>query len=122
MDTIEGNKIIAEFMGLTVNPSDGGKTYAIGGAIEIEGQLFAESWERPQYHTSWDWIMPVVEKIEATKKYQVEIELFSCYIIDSSTVLDEIGIVIESHEDSKIKAVWLAVIEFINWYNHHPVK
>jgi hypothetical protein len=47
MNTQENNKLIAEFMGSNLNG--------------------LESWqyeEELQYHTSWDWLMPVVEKID----------------------------------------------------------
>ena len=46
MNTQENNRLIAEFMGV-------GKLH--------EAQS-SNQWN--QYHTSWDWLMPVVEKIE----------------------------------------------------------
>jgi len=72
-----------------------------------------------KYHSSWDWLMPVVEKIEKTKnsdgyKYQVDIQNNHCLIESSnySSSLDK-----RIYGEIKIKAVWLAVVEFIHWYN-----
>jgi hypothetical protein len=69
------------------------------------------------YHTSWDWLMPVVEKIEGIGDYHVSIGMFSCYVSEG-VFIDE-WVHIESDSDSKIKAVWLAVIEFIKWHNQN---
>jgi len=53
METEESNKLIAEFMGVDIHEfvMNGGK-----------------KWE---YHSSWDWLMPVVEKIEELGSYTV---------------------------------------------------
>lgn len=110
----EGNKLIAEFMGRdkAFDPRD--KVY--------------------HYDTSWDWLMPVVEKIGKTiipKDWlKAGWDLSVHYSIHSVGVSFEIG----DHDlhitDSGIEAkmwdniskepitrTWLAVIEFIKWYN-----
>lgn len=78
-----------------------------------------------KYHSSWDWLMPVVEKIEALA-FQVQIgnEWF-CTISrfeEGETPFD--GIYISTEVDpiygkvkSKITGVFLAVFQFIKWYN-----
>lgn len=48
----EGNKLIAEFMMLSKVEGD---LYPIAGYLTPAEQL--------GYHTSWDWLMPVIEKI-----------------------------------------------------------
>lgn len=51
MKTIEEkNRIIAEFMG--VYSDDSGYNYSVIGNTGIK------------YHTSWDWLMPVIEEID----------------------------------------------------------
>lgn len=52
----EGNKIIAEFMGLPSYENMTGKYWLHPLDKNKEVSQF-------NYHTSWDWIMPVVEKI-----------------------------------------------------------
>jgi hypothetical protein len=50
------NKLIAEFMGMTYgDPNDNSVMTQGSEVIPIESM---------EYHTSWDWLMPVVEKIE----------------------------------------------------------
>jgi len=70
------NKLIAEFMGSNLNG--------------------LESWqyeEELQYHTSWDWLMPVVEKI---------------YQLDSNA--DFFGSI-------NLEATYKEVVEFIKEHN-----
>lgn len=43
MNTIENNKLIAEFIGIELKPNECGRLF--------------------RYHKSWDWLMPVVKKI-----------------------------------------------------------
>src|SRR5205814_9893195 len=55
MNNIDGNKCIAEFMGI---PKEG-----IFITTNFEGKMqFSTDY---QYHSSWDWLMEVVEKIES---------------------------------------------------------
>jgi len=57
------NKLIAEFLGwkLQDNPTD--RWY--GSYREPNGILHKNTDKEPLlFHTSWDWLMPVVEKIE----------------------------------------------------------
>ncbi len=62
-----------------------------------------------QYHKSWDWLMPVVEKIEQTNDgcTLVIIEDERCYIDNQK------GFEIDSVGHTKIEAVYNAVIKFI---------
>tara|TARA_B110000211_G_C13839512_1_gene447244 strand:+ start:274 stop:588 length:315 start_codon:yes stop_codon:yes gene_type:complete len=50
---MKNNKLIAEFMGLVVSDSD---NYTSELHTNVDVDL--------KYHTSWDWLMPVVDKIE----------------------------------------------------------
>ena len=60
-EIIEGNKLIAEFEGLE---QDGNYWYRPTG--NTEGLMYTHKYRRLEYHTSWDWLMPVVEKIKDT--------------------------------------------------------
>ena len=57
---MKNNKLIAEFMGLSIKEgvcyyTDADDMFPMG--IEVEEPYLP-------YHTSWDWLMPVIEKIE----------------------------------------------------------
>jgi hypothetical protein len=105
MNTIEGNKLITEFMGAKYD----GRKYMIfpDGRHIVHGDEYDSDLK---YHSSWDWLMPVVEKIEALG-YDVIIEATQCTIWKR----DDAPICIET--DSKIKATCQAVQQFIQWLN-----
>ena len=54
MNELENNKLIAEFMGITPNEA---------GVYHVSKHK-GYSLENLQYHTSWDWLMPVIENID----------------------------------------------------------
>lgn len=100
MDKIEGNKLIAKFM----------------------GYFNWEDKEYGKYNSSWDWLMPVVEKIEDLefdefKPVAVSIECLECEIKDYRK-----GALHFAYFEgkTKIESVWQAVIQFIQWYNTQP--
>tara|TARA_R110002110_G_scaffold171114_5_gene373380 strand:+ start:501 stop:836 length:336 start_codon:yes stop_codon:yes gene_type:complete len=108
MSNQENNKLITEFMGLA--PNECGVYQTKRGPYHLENL---------SYHISWSWLMDVVEKIESFEddnrccKYNVKIEQCWVEIIDNQTS-DEI---IMKINDDKRRAVYEAVVAFINWYN-----
>ena len=148
-EIIEGNKLIAEFMGYKLitpemrrNPEDwyiNGKpscyweNHLLRGSKKV---LCSENSLR--YHSSWDWLMPVIDKIhdideglvtdrnyhiEILKRYVRVIYNWNNYIIPTIDTTNQAAYS-ESFEDyryiffdSKIEAVWFAVVKFIKWYN-----
>ena len=65
----------------------------------------------PKYDTDWNWLMPVVKKIESLG-YRVTIVRHICRID-----LTEESKLIISEDIKKIEAVYTACLEFIKWYN-----
>jgi len=61
MNTIENNKLIAEFMGEKFTDSSG---VVQGLNYKLIEKKHGEGNNGFRFHTSWDWLMPVVEKIE----------------------------------------------------------
>ena len=64
------NKLIAEFMGLSIKEgvcyyTDVDDMFPMG--IEVEEPYLP-------YHTSWDWLMPVVEKIGDENLLSIDID------------------------------------------------
>lgn len=115
-ETIEGNKLIAEFLNAPFDWDAIGQETAW---IKLPNKELS-SWARCvdlKYHSSWDWLMPVVEKIESLGRFSFEIDLNSAHVYEMD--FDKSELTIEAHENSKIASTWLAVVEFINWFNQN---
>ena len=93
MNTIENNKMIAEFMGSNLDGLE---------PFQYEDEL--------QYHESWDWLMSVVNKIRSVDyKFDIEqISVFDC---------DENNPTYISHYEFDLDITYKAVVEFINQHN-----
>lgn len=114
---LEGNKLIAIFMEFEyLEPIgvNGNKQHKLRPIFNSD---FPNSLK---YHFSWDWLMPVVEKIEKTNRYNeyypdmVTIWKDCCVISDGNNGNELVRIYSGT---TKIEAVWLATINFIKWYN-----
>lgn len=107
------NELIAEFMGLEKNHR---AEYFIQDYPHIHASCFAEL-KYLRYHESWDWLMPVVEKI--SKNYDVSICYFdadcACYINKQS--IEGFEICSYGNFEPSILNAYKAVVEFIKWYN-----
>jgi hypothetical protein len=91
MKATEGNKLIAEFMD---HPSKGLSSVIAHSTLK--------------YHTSWDWLMPVVRKI-----VELCCDQDNDYLFESdhyTSILDTVPVAI-------IEDVHKVVVEFIQWYN-----
>jgi len=106
-NTQEGNKLIVQFMGGNVENTD-----------------FYGDFSGCEYDTSWDWLMPVVEKIELLSidefyySFQVYIGKFRSSVMPKdkrnnpvfeNETYSELG--------SKLERTYQVVVEFIEWYN-----
>jgi len=117
MKTAEGNQLINEFM---------------------KNKSPKIVWPECYYHNSWDWLMPVVEKIENLKvNIKVKspslsgdyvINHFRLYITFGSISINGIdkhiiahSKIISSVQDFRISIypVWKVICEFITWYNEN---
>ena len=93
----EGNKLIAEFMGRC------GKVNKHLYWVNIPSVKWVTV-EQMQFHTSWDWIIPVVEKCRERQ------------IFNSNRLINQIT---DSLVTLDIDAVWIACLEFIQFYNQN---
>jgi hypothetical protein len=118
------NELIAEFMGYERSREvwDEGEH-----AYTMKIPQAWNKWVTPskmQYSTSWDWIMPVVGKIE---KMEFEVDVQSqmqtvdddMYTIwhQDCTISDGVKTYAHAYSRQKLTAVYMAVVEFIKWYN-----
>lgn len=119
------NKLIAEFMGAVGTPMYAPKEWDIyiTGHLDVDSDNEnAQHFFTPKemkYHTSWDWLMPVVEKIEREYMYSVQpfIQRWEHCIIDKAGENTEDFERIEVDSSDKLSATYGAVVEFIKWYN-----
>jgi hypothetical protein len=158
-EIIEGNKLIAEFIGFashentaaekdffkgypksieahtigynvpynffetTVEKKSGisGNSNWIDAFCKIDSSKCTEVvWlAKMKFHSSWDWLMPVVEKIEAMQNRDVDaritIERDTCNIyFNNGTSQYEFN---TWEQSNKLKCVYEHLVEFIKWYN-----
>lgn len=122
----QDNRLVAEFMGLRIDSHP----------KEDEEWLVDEKNHKSIYHnspvqemafdTSWDWLMPVVEKIANTtikgtppmnSDQLVRIEIVAGGYVKIENLRDTPIFTNVSQRGSLINAVYAAVIQFIQWYN-----
>lgn len=104
---VEKNRMIAEFMGLRYGRSSV-KTYVIENNKEVLPKDL-------KYHTSWDWLMPVVEKIESLG-YEFQITKEEAYFKDTD---GDFEIVASAFNGSIMDNTYNAVVQFIEWFNEN---
>ncbi len=108
METLTQNKSIATFMELeeseTGDFSGSSHMAWFKNGIKIYDNAYIP------YHTSWNWLMPVVEKIKSIETAKrIGIIEFG----DWNEVLNKALITVN------IKTIYTAVVEFITWLNKH---
>lgn len=110
METLKTeNEIIAEFMG------DKDKILCDPKWMKGDELVYL------RYHTSWDWLMPVVEKIESLQGRTAI--LFSNTHKHICTISERDHTMLAQKDgETKIEAVYKAVFEFIKWYNENNPK
>ena len=90
-EIIEGNKLIAEFMEVEINnctsyPEEGRKCFHI---------------DDVEYHSSWDWIMPVIKRFNITEFDEWE----------------DFGELVAALSAASIEDTWRIIVNGIKWYN-----
>lgn len=111
----EGNRLIAEFMGKTYHPNLE--------KISSINDLY--------YHSSWDWLMPVLEKISRiTIEWENSDDRTETYyprtfgMLNDETKKPMVRIKGNTlHEADTLKeATYLAVVDFIKWHKEQGVS
>ena len=92
------NRLIAEFMGMNLGVLNDNSVMI---QMTTQGNEVVPI-ESMEYHTSWNWLMPVVRKILTNENY---IDL-----TQRENIMDSVpyGMVEDTYD---------AVVEFIKWYN-----
>lgn len=125
-DILKYNPLIAKFMGYEYEIGE--ETQPRGWYTLIKSTLISDTTHREylcrndlemKYHKSWNWLMDVVEKIEENTPYKINILECECeiYSIVSDGFITSKNSIIDKYRDTKIEAVYEAIVEFIEWYN-----
>jgi hypothetical protein len=117
---MEDNKMIAEFMGFTLDTP-----------TNIEGEVWYDNEEvylhissefkhsncfkELQFHKSWDWLMPVVENIESLgySYDRINADVF----INTQEGENVIPNPMDGNIMTMLQKTYKAVVVFIKWYN-----
>lgn len=143
-EIIEGNKLIAEFIQFKKTfirncdsieydysiPDDFELIKEVEICIEEERGYGLEYQDNCmardlKFESSWDWLMPVVEKIEKTTVYDLitnydersEFIGWSVHWFTLNTNNEILGYIEDKRFETKINATWFAVVEFIKYHN-----
>lgn len=101
---IECNKLIAVFDGLE---EDGRYWYRPTG--NTEGLMYTNKYNRLEYHTSWDWLMPCIKKFnDMVKMEEIEHDMQSSALDDLMQMAMLLCNISDAHN---------YLSQLINWYN-----
>jgi len=115
------NELIAEFMGLQSKNVPVYKYIDDPNPVRKEVYLIGVkqySVDKLKYHTSWNWLMPVVEKIESLG-YRVLIVTDEVDIESNAKNSIQKSFGTYCPDGTKKGATYKAVVGFINWYNEN---
>lgn len=107
-DYTQQNKMIALFMGATVDTTErrmpeGEGTWLVG-LTEFPHPMHESSLK---YHTSWDWLKPVIDKAyDETSEHDMQ---------HAGLALFELGIGVD------IEMAYVAVVNFVKWKHPQPI-
>lgn len=118
--TTKNNKIIAEFMGfIPITESD-----FLADNYKVKKKDILMVIECTKYHSDWNWLMEVVEKIESIN--EANDEFYSDYSFIVTNFIQNWTAGFISRENVEIvnvegltrkESVYNACLEFIKWYN-----
>lgn len=97
---MENNKLIAEFMGLEFSKGEYYRPLYNSGDWVSENEL--------EYHTSWDWLMPVIHTIRDHVNMDMGFEEFDDWRENFKQI---------DPYNYNLQQCYDAVVEFIKWYN-----
>lgn len=119
---IESNRLIADFMGL--KPTKFGTNYQWSDSPhffvnhDTHEKVMESIANYSKYDTSWDWLIPVVEKIESISG-QFWIGKYSTSVTSENVRDWEIS---SGKGLTKIQSVYVCAVRFITWYNEQTNK
>ena len=107
-NTIENNRLIAIFLGYNLEIVNDEVYFTLDDMLETLSD------EELHYHTDWNWLMEVVDKIEKYKfNFIIGGTNNQCIIVDKLTEKH----IVRTYGNSKLISTYGCCIEFIKYYN-----
>ena len=116
-EILDGNRLISEFMGEEVLPIRDRDLYPL---IKSEDGL-----RQTKYHSSWDWLMPVIEKINDEDEIIITLCPAVCIVeVGNGNKIEKTEKFWHSRsfkglDKKQIGEVYKAVVFSIKWYNEN---
>lgn len=117
MTVEESNKLIAEFIGARYYEDC--DIWSGNDKVRFYCKL-----EELKFHYSWDWLMPVVEKIESIPfAYHTSVRYPMVCIMNKvcEIILHDFIDDFAFPGDSKTQATYNTIVKFIEWHRHHEL-
>lgn len=121
----QSDRLICEFMGVRPKYNSFSRKFDwTDGVLFMSSNVLYESTMNSivsyvKYRTSWDWLMPVIEKIKSLGEItNVNYNLGGDFIIEGFTGKEILNIII-NREDylSDLDMCYFGCAEFVKWYN-----
>ncbi len=112
----EGNELIAKYFSAKI---EGDYYFFPNRRSQFKTGWFQLS--RMDFHTSWDWLMPVVEKISEENNFSLSsVGMWACYFNrkDSDDPTD--SICDRGGFEPLIMNVWHCVVDYLKWREKQP--
>lgn len=128
----EKNKLIAEFMGAKYVGGMSSESNDPMYHFDTKPSFHPDHWHtfdfqivHMLYDSSWDWLMPVVDKIESLG-FNTHIVSINTHIVNIKSgkkclmhIYNFDGFAISETGKNKIEIVYTNVVKFIKWYNEN---
>lgn len=118
MNTTENNKLIAEFMGeeISIPKYSGGEE---DWSIIMNGDKIIQT--NVRYNSSWEWLMPVFEKIGSLTNqhgfnFTWSVGKYTCIESNNYSVIEKKFF---ANSDTPIISAYNCALKFIKWYNEN---
>lgn len=121
----EGRKLIALFMGkVTHHPQniDGWKEQILLEAPGENKKIHYPFGCLPPFDTKWEWLMPVVDKIEEDELNEIMIMPRRIYVNRGENFQSQYQKGYDFKRGNKLKTLYNAVVDFIKWHNETQAR
>jgi len=111
-EILEGDKLIAKFMEVLYGTKEFPKHWYSNDLIDGH-----RAHSELKYHSSWDWLMPIIDKIESIDGCSFKVGLQFAFAYVQGISLHDEPFVVRAIGENRIGTAYNLVVRFIKWYN-----